>query len=308
MVNSKEVGRGLREFAPMTAVVRWPWVIHKFLFICLWLFFAGYLILWGHFLLMTGSGLTDCWGNPVGGDFSTFWVASSLARAGDPGAAYDHPRLTAAAQAVFGTPGPIHWTYPPTFLLMVLPLSLLPYPASLAVWLLAGLGAFLVIVHRLAPHPLTICLTLAFPATLLNLITGQNGFLSAALLGAGLLLLDSAPFTGGLLLGLLTFKPHLAVLIPLALMAGKRWRALLGMVTAAVGLVAASTLMLGPQVWVAFLQNLLLHGRALQAGVLPLARMPTVHSALRMAGFGPAAAGILQGMVMLGAISVVAWT
>lgn len=291
----------------MKAVVPWPWVIHKFLFICLLLFFTGYLIFWGHFLL-AGSGLTDRWGNPVGGDFSTFWVASSLARAGEPGAAYDSPRLTAAAQALFGTQAPLHWTYPPTFLCMVLPVSLLPYPAALAVWLLTGLGAFLFIVYRLAPHPVTICLTLAFPATFLNLITGQNGFLGAVLLGGGLLLLDGAPFTGGLLFGLLTFKPHLAVLIPVALMAGRRWRALLGMVTAAVGLVAASTLILGPQVWVAFLKNLFFHGRALTAGVLPLTRMPTVHSALRLAGVGPLATLILQGVVMLGATLVVAWT
>jgi len=307
MVNPKEVGRDLRESAPMTAMVRWPWVIHKFLFICLWLFFAAYLILWGHSLL-AGSGLTDRWGNPVGGDFSTLWVASSLARAGEPGAAYDYPRLTAAAQALFGTQPPLHWTYPPTFLLMALPLSLLPYPAALALWLITGLVAFLFVVHRLAPHPMTICLTLAFPATLLNLITGQNGFLAAALLGGGLLLLDSAPFTGGLLLGLLTFKPHLAVLIPVALVAGRQWRALLGMVSAAGGLAAASTLILGFQVWVAFLPNLLFHGRALPAGVLPLARMPTVYSAILLSGFGPAAAGILQGMVMLGAVSAVAWT
>ncbi|MDP3181828.1 MAG: glycosyltransferase family 87 protein [Desulfobaccales bacterium] len=291
----------------MKAVVHWPWVVHKFLLICLLLFFAGYLILWGHFLL-TGSGLTDRWGNPVGGDFSTFWVASSLARAGDPGAAYDFPRLKAAAQAAFGTPGPLYWTYPPTFLLMVLPLSLLPYPVSLAVWLLAGLGAFLVIVYRLAPHPLTICLTLTFPATLLNLITGQNGFLAAALLGGGLLLLDGAPFMGGLLLGLLSFKPHLAVLIPVALVAGRRWRALLAMVIAAVGLAVASTLMLGQEVWGEFLRNLLFHGRALQAGVLPLIRMPTVFSALRLFGIGLSAALFLQGTVMAGATLLVAWT
>jgi len=64
-------------------------------------------------------------------------------------------------------------------------------------------------------------LALAFPGTFQNFIQGQNGFLSAALLGGGLVILERFPLTGGMLLGALSYKPHLAALIPVALLAGR---------------------------------------------------------------------------------------
>jgi hypothetical protein len=79
--------------------------------------------------------------------------------------------------------------------------------------------------------------------------SGQNGFFSAACFGGGALLLDRFPFCAGLCLGLLTCKPHLAVLVPVALLAARRWRALAGAATAALGLVALSCLVLGTEIW-----------------------------------------------------------
>ena len=64
-------------------------------------------------------------------------------------------------------------------------------------------------------------LALAFPATFINLFHGQNGFLNAALLGAALLALDRRPVVAGILFGLLSYKPHLGLLVPLALLAGR---------------------------------------------------------------------------------------
>jgi len=109
-----------------------------------------------------------------------------------------------------------------------LPLSLLPYLASLAIWLAATLAVFLLVLWRIGRLPLIFLLSLAFPGTWINFICGQNGFLSAALLGGGLLLLDRFPLVAGLLLGLLGFKPHLAFLVPVALLAGRHGKALLG--------------------------------------------------------------------------------
>ena len=84
---------------------------------------------------------------------------------------------------------------------MILPLALLPYLASLVAWLLVTLSNYLLVIRRIAPHPLTPWLALAFPGTFQNFIQGQNGFLSAALLGGGLVILDRFPLTGGMLLG-----------------------------------------------------------------------------------------------------------
>ena len=267
---------------------------------------AAYLFLWG-FWTLTGAGLTDRTGLPKGGDFAHYWVAASLALSGKAAAVYDYPRLLAAEAAGFGPELALPFFYPPTFLLLLLPLAWLPYLVALAVWLLTTLGGYLLIVRRLAPHPLTIWLTLAFFGTFQNFIHGQNGFLSAVLLGGGLMLLERSPWAGGLLLGLLSYKPHLAALVPVALMAGRRWRALLAMVTAAAGLALASILMLGPEVWLAFWRNLPFSLHLLKTGEVALYQMPTSFAAILLAGGGFTPALTLQGVVMLTVTGVVAW-
>ena len=64
---------------------------------------------------------------------------------------------------------------------------------------------------------------LAFPAVFLNAAHGQNGFLSAALLGGGLLIMDRRPLLAGVCFGAMAFKPHLALAIPFALIFARRW-------------------------------------------------------------------------------------
>jgi hypothetical protein len=267
---------------------------------------AVYLFL-GSYFVLAGTGLTDRLGQPLGRDFSHYWVAASLARAGDPSAVYDFPRFKAAQQAVFGPQAAIPWLYPPTFLLLMLPLALLPYLLSLGVWLATTLSGYLGTIRRLAPHPLTVWLTLAFPGTFQNLYFGQNGFLSAMLLGGGLLLVDGLPFAGGVLLGLLTYKPHLAVLLPVALVAGGRWRALLGLASSAAGLALASVLVLGSQVWLAFVRQLPWAMQLVKTDDLCWSHMPTVLAAIQLLGGGLDAALVLQGLVMLIGATVVAW-
>src|SRR5690348_15913292 len=60
-------------------------------------------------------------------------------------------------------------------------------------------------------------LALAFPAVLINVGHGQNGFLTAALVGGALVALPTRPTLAGILFGLLIYKPQFGLLIPLAL-------------------------------------------------------------------------------------------
>ncbi|MGP8051214.1 MAG: glycosyltransferase family 87 protein [Desulfobaccales bacterium] len=271
-----------------------------------------YLLILGY-LYLGGSGLLDARGDPIGGDFCHYWVASALALKAGPAAVYDPDRFLAAQREVFGIRIPLIWLYPPTFLLLILPLGLLPYLVALGLWLSLPLAGLVLVVRRIAPSNLSPWLTLAFPGIFMNVIHGQNGLLSASLLGAGLLLLEQAPVTAGVLLGLLSYKPHLAVLIPLALAAGRRWRALLSLGISALALIAASLLVLGPGVWAAFFQNLpgtlaiLETGRLGKDLLLFTAKMPTWAAAVLLAG-GPAwLAQLLQAGVMLAAAGIVFW-
>ena len=256
----------------------------------------------------TTSSFDPLVGRPLGGDFSYCWSAATLALGGEPAAVYEFARLRGVELAHFGVSAILPWLYPPTYLLLVLPFALLPYHAALALWLVTTLSGYLYIIRRIAPRPQFILLTLAFPGTLQNLFYGQNGFLSGIFLGGGLLLLDRSPWIAGLLLALLTYKPHLAVLVPVALIAGRRWRALLAMGVSTAALVLATTMLLGIKVWIAFFNHIFLAMKTIEAGNQDLLFLnPSVFSTALLSGAGVFSARILQGATMLTAAGLVTW-
>jgi hypothetical protein len=257
--------------------------------------------------ILSPSGLIDYMNRPLGSDFSHYWVASSLSLAGDPGAVYNFPKFFEAMQAAFKVQVPYAWFYPPTFLLVVYPFAYLPYPAALGAWLGITLAGYLIILRRSAPYPRTIWLALAFPGTFENFIHGQNGFLSAILVGGGLLYVDRYPVLGGFLLGLVSYKPQFIPLIPLALLAGRRWRALLATGGGVLALAAASYLVFGKEVWVAFIHNMSLPMQLLEDRSIPVSKMVTIFTAAFSYGVGFRVAWLLQGIVSLAVAGLVAF-
>jgi hypothetical protein len=271
------------------------------------IFLALYVSIGGWWLL-SGPGLLDRSGKPVGVDFVTFWAASSLALRGEAEGAWDLARITAVERAVIGAEIPPYaFHYPPTFLLFLAPLALLAYPWALAAWWAATVAAFLTVVRRIAPHPVTAGLALAFPGFFQNIVQGQNGAFTTALLGGGLLLVDRRPVLGGALLGLLSYKPHLAPLVGLALLAGRRWRALGAAAVTTLVAAGVALTVFGPEAWVAFRGNVPFAVQVLETeGVLPWFRMPTTQVAAMLLGAPPAAARVLQGLSTLVAMALVA--
>jgi hypothetical protein len=268
------------------------------------IFISAYLLIWGCWIL-TGSGLLDRTGKPIGADFLVFWSASSMALEGDPASVYDFPKFYKIEQTIANYPNP--WVYPPTYLLMVLPLSLLPYLPSYIVWILSTFCIYLIVIRRIAPHSITTWLALAYPGTFQNIVHGQNGFLSTTLLGGGLLLLDNFPLTAGILFGLLSYKPHFAILVPIALAAGKYWKPLAAMLVSSVCLIFLSVIALGWRTWVAFYNNISSPIMIITQEKSLWMKMPTTFSSFLLAGFDLSLAGILQGFVTLGAVIIVAW-
>src|SRR3984893_6397971 len=96
-------------------------------------------------------------------------------------------------------------------------------------------------------------LALAFPAVLINVGHGHNGFLTAALLGGGLVILDRRALIARFLVGLMAYKPQFGLMIPIALAAGGYWRTFAAAAVTAVLLTLVTTLAFGVQVWHAFL-------------------------------------------------------
>lgn len=251
-------------------------------------------------------------GKPLGTDFLAFWSASKLALGGNPGAPYDLALIYAAEKAAVPIdPGPSSFLYPPPFLLVCLPLALLPYLASLALWIAATLAAYVVAVRSwLAARPeaargavLTI---LAYPAVLINAGHGQNGFLTAALLGSGLWLLGRRPWLAGALLGALIIKPQIALAIPVLVLAGGRWQAAVSGCAAAAFLCVLSWLVLGEGAWAGFFAGSETGRAILDQGLVDPAKMVSVFAAARLLDGSAMLAYGLQALVAAGALAAVA--
>jgi alpha-1,2-mannosyltransferase len=215
------------------------------------------------FLVATAQGGVDLQGRPLGTDFSNVYAAGTYVLEGNPDAPFDSVQQYAREQAIFGTATQFYgWHYPPYFLFVAAALALLPYGLALAVWQAITLGLYLFAVRSILTASFGnrgsamtadwLLLALAFPAVLINIGHGQNGFLTAALLGGALLSLPRRPLVAGILFGLLAYKPQFGLMIPIALAAGGYWRTIAAAAATVVLLTIATTLAFGPQVWHAF--------------------------------------------------------
>lgn len=195
--------------------------------------------------------------NAPGADFMVFYAAARSYLEGNLPLLFDGARFTAHLNAMFAdrlsAPLPFQpWMYPPPYLLFLLPFALLPFGLAYAAFLtgtFAGLAAAVAAViprHRRAAHTLSLLLC---PAASAVAVAGQNGFLSAALLIGGFGLLDSSPVAGGMLLGALTFKPQMGLMVPVALVAARRWRTLASAAATTVFLAAVSLAVFGADIW-----------------------------------------------------------
>ena len=244
----------------------------------------------------------DLAGRPLGTDFASFWTASQMTLAGHAAQVYD-PALHHAAQVKMFGPRVDDYAffYPPLFLTICLPLALLPYLASLGAWLAATGYAYAKVTRGFLGEGRGWWVAiLAFTGVFMNAGHGQNGFLSAALFGGGVLLLDRRPILAGVLLGCLAYKPQLGVVIPVALLAGGRWRAIFGASAAVIGLGLASVGLFGAQAWQGFLAVSPLARAALEQNLVGFAKMPTAFAAVRL-WHGPiAVAYAVQAIVAVG--------
>ena len=199
-----------------------------------------------------GEGL-DVIGYPLGRDFINVWSGPQVAFGDKVSALFDLRGYHEAIGRLFGTPLPFHnWGYPLFTLPAFWPLAQLPYFWALTVWTVGLFAIFAAIVlGEVEPERRRQALLLLVftPACLINMIGGQNGFLSAVLFLGGVLNIDRRPILAGALIGLLTFKPHLGIVLPFALVALGAWRVIASAAVTALALVAASTAIFGVDAW-----------------------------------------------------------
>ena len=247
-------------------------------------------------LWQSGGWLLDAAGLPLPVDFALFRAAAELAGQGQAAAVYDPAILKGAEAAVLGRDfaGHYGWHYPPTFLLVVRPLAGLAFLTAELAWT-AGTVAALLAVAGLVAGWRGILAALALPPVLACAVVGQTGCLMAALFGAALLVLPRRPVLAGILLGLAATKPHLALLVPVALLAGGERRALIAAAAATLALAAASAVVFGPDAWLAFARDVpAAQASLLGEGIMGFAKLQSAFGAARVAGLGGGGAWAAQ--------------
>lgn len=250
------------------------------------------------FFVAGTNGLIVKLDRPISVDFVSFYAAGTLAGAGTPELAYDQAEHFAAEQQAT-KPGIAYqyFFYPPVFLLLCRAVAALPYMLAFVVFEALTLALFLLTIRAVLAErgwAWTIPV-LASPAVFWTLGLGQNSFLTAALFGAATVLLDRRPVLAGLLFGVLCYKPHFGLLVPLALASGRHWRAFAAAACAVLALCLASLLLFGWETWQAYLTAFAASPELYAAGrAAKFSGQITPFGAAVQLGLGPGAARELQ--------------
>lgn len=143
---------------------------------------------------------------------------------------------------------------------------------------------------------------------LVNVGHGHNGFLTASLLGGGLLLLDRRPLLAGALLGLLVYKPQFGLVLPVALIAGRHWTAIASAAATIMLITLATLVTFGVRSWDAFQSSLAFTRTVvLEQGSTGWEKIQSVFSAVRALGGSIGNAYTVQTALTCAVILAIAW-
>lgn len=193
-------------------------------------------------------------------DFGWMWLSGKFAASGEPAQIFDRLAFSDAQITLFGRDGCAFFTpfvYPPTYLFFTYPLGWMPYLVAFGIWVLITLCLYEAAVYAIIPCRAAAIAALAPFAVAVNIDFAHNAFLTAALIGFSLVFLERRPWLSGIFLGLLTYKPQIGLLFPLALLASRNWRALASATAMSIILGIGAAIAFGPEGWPSFLHTLL---------------------------------------------------
>ncbi len=201
--------------------------------------------------------------------------------------------------------GNFAWHYPPPFLFAASLLAHFPYAVAFIGWAATSLVPYLTVMRAIVGPLFGWLLAAAFPVVLTNTLVGQNGFLTASLIGGALYLMPMRPVLSGICLGLLSYKPRYGLLFPLVLIAASQWTVFATAAFVAVALAALSWLAFGTESWQAFLHWMPMFSQAfLTEGRAPWGKMQSIFALVRYFGGTEQVAWVFQ-WIMSGAVAVV---
>ncbi|QCP54966.1 DUF2029 domain-containing protein [Trinickia violacea] len=246
----------------------------------------------------------------LGWDFVVFWSAARVALEHGAASVFSPQLMYAVEVGLTPFGGGAKWPYPPTFLLPLIPLGLLPFSVALASFSAVGIALYACVLTRAArglARP-NFLIAAAFPGIPVALAAGQNSLLTVAAAGSALWLLEANSVLAAVCIATLAIKPQFAVLFPLVLICSRQWRTLVASAACCVAFVGLSAAVLGLDAWTAFISYLpkfnqvtVVHGTHLWNG------MPTLFAASRLAGLSVGAAYAVHVLVVVPAVVATAY-
>ena len=240
-------------------------------------------------------------------DFVNVWAAGRLVLEGHPAQAYDwdiqrQVELDLLRQDFIGY---FAWHYPPPFLFVASFLAQFPYAVAFLGWVSASFVPYLALMRAIVGRTFGLVLAVAFPMVLTNALVGQNGFLTASLIGGTLYLMPIRPILAGICLGLLSYKPQYGLLFPLVLIAASQWTVFFTAGITAVAVAFASWLAFGTESWQAFFHWMPMFSQAfLTEGKATWWKLQSIFSLVRYFGGTEQLAWIFQ-WILTASVAVV---
>ena len=272
----------------------------------------GCLVLCAINVALLQNGFTAHWwisdenGLGIPTDFVNVWSAGRLVLDGHPALAYDWDIQKQVQVAVLGQSydGNFAWHYPPPFLFVAGMLAHFPYAVAYVGWAAASFLPYLAAMRAIVGRSFGFLLAAAFPVVFTNTLVGQNGFLTASLIGGTLVLMPKRPVLSGICLGLLSYKPQYGLLFPLVLIAAAQWRVFFTAGVIAVLLAALSWFAFGTESWQAFVHWMPMFDKAfLVEGRAPWGKIQSIFALTRYFGGPETLAWVLQ-WIMSGAVAI----
>jgi hypothetical protein len=260
---------------------------------------AGFAIL---FVMIGVWSAVTTWYNSVGVDFLSFWAAGRLTLGGQVTAAYDISLHHKMEQVIAPHVGLIPFSYPPPFLILVTPFALAPFGLAFTLWMALTAAFYAFAASRVA----SLRFAFAIAPANVNFIFGQSGFLICGIFILGLTLISAAPFTAGAVLGLMILKPQLALLLPMAMLAGKEWRVIAGAIASSTALLLLGLIAFGAPAYEAFWNMLPHHIGFMRDGRLPWYQIASPFALARYAGLPQIAALSIHVIVAVAATALTA--
>jgi len=241
-------------------------------------------------------------------DFFCFWLAAKAAVSIDPVLVYDNTAFLQFGGSLFEEGRFLHFFYPPTFLMLIEPLGHLPNSIAFLVFVGVGIAGYAVFGRCALGTSTGVLYLLALPTVLFAIYHGQNSLLLCALFGGALVAMRSKRFVlAGILIGCLTVKPQLGLLIPFALLAGRYWTVFAVAALTTVLLSLTSWAIFGSDTWVAFFNQTVLAREIVNHEQLPFLLHVTVFSTLQQFGIPYSTAMSLQITLAICLVILTVW-